>query len=145
MKRLNVIYDAACPLCQRCRAWLQQQYAIIELAFTPMQASDLDIRFPGIVQYQPHKQLLVVSDEGGVYVGAAGWIMCLYALEDYRELALRLANPRLMPLARRFCELISNNRLSLSHALHLASREVTADELPYHEADERPCLRDCKI
>jgi hypothetical protein len=110
-----------------------------------MQALDLDIRFPGIIKYQPHKQLLVISDDGGVYVGAAGWIMCLYALDDYRELSLRLAHPRLMPLAKRFCELISSNRLTLSRALHLTSKDITAESLPSDERDQRACLRGCSL
>ena len=40
--------------------------------------------------------------------------MCLWALREYREWSQRLASPALLPWARRACELVSANRLSLS-------------------------------
>jgi len=53
-------------------------------------------RFPGIDALKPGEQLLVISDEGAVYRGAHAWIMCLWALENYREHAQRLAHPALL-------------------------------------------------
>ena len=43
----------------------------------------------------------VVADTGAVYRGDSAWLVCLWALDGYRGLALRLATPRLRPLARR--------------------------------------------
>jgi len=43
--------------------------------------------------------------------------MCLWALENYREHAQRLAHPVLLPLAKAVCELLSRNRFFLSDAL----------------------------
>jgi predicted DCC family thiol-disulfide oxidoreductase YuxK len=117
---LNVIYDANCPLCRRCREWLLAQQAFITLVFTPLQALDLEDRFPGVGAYEPGKQLVAIADDGGVYVGERAWIMCLYALEDYRELAVRLAQPYAMPFAERICKLISHNRIGISRALRFA-------------------------
>ena len=37
----------------------------------------------------------------GVYAADDAWLMCLWALSGYRGLALRLASPRLRPLAGR--------------------------------------------
>jgi predicted DCC family thiol-disulfide oxidoreductase YuxK len=146
MKRLNVIYDADCPLCRRCREWLQNQVAFIPLIFTPLQALDLEERFPGIGRYQPRKQLVVISDEGGIYCGAAAWIMCLYALEDCRELAVRLSHPRLMPLARRVCEMISQRRLTLSRVLHLAEKHELAGALPLEPPRRaQGCGEECEV
>lgn len=142
MKRLNVIYDADCALCRKCRQWLQEQPAFLDLAFTPLQAIDLEERFPSISRFNPRRQLLVISNEGGVYAGPAAWIMCLYALEDYRELSLRLANPRLMPYAKRICELISNNRLGISRALRLVKGDLAA-ALPYEKTPRRSCTGTC--
>ena len=45
-------------------------------------------------------ELVVVDDSGGVYRNGSAWIMCLYALREYREWSLRLATPALFPLAR---------------------------------------------
>jgi predicted DCC family thiol-disulfide oxidoreductase YuxK len=145
MKRLHVIYDADCALCRRCRDWLLAQPAFLELAFTPLQALDLEERFPGIGQYHPRKQLVVISDKGGVYLGAAAWIMCLYALEDYRELSVHLSRPRLMPFAKRVCELISDKRLTLSRALHLAGTDKLPDALPHRPPARSKCGAGCDL
>jgi predicted DCC family thiol-disulfide oxidoreductase YuxK len=150
MKCLNVIYDADCALCRRCREWLHEQPAFLTLTFTPLQALDLEDRFPGIGQYQPREQLIVISDEGGVYVGGAAWIMCLYALEDYRELSVHLARPGIMPFARRVCELISHNRLTLSRALRLTRKDRLPDALPFrppsrHRSAVQDCEAGCKL
>ncbi len=50
--------------------------------------------------------------------------MVLWALVDYREWALRLSNPALMPLARNAFELLSSNRRRLSGWLHLEDEAV---------------------
>ncbi len=114
MKTLYVLYDDDCALCRRCRRWLDAQPAFIELRFLPLGAAETACRFPGIEQFHPREQLLVVSDEGAVYQGSYAWIMCLYALREYREWSQRLASPLLLPWAQRVCELVSENRLSLS-------------------------------
>jgi len=136
MKRLHVLYDGECAICCRCRLWLAQQPTFLELRFLPLQTLTLAQRFPGIEKLRPDKELIVVSDEGAVWQGASAWIMCLYALVAYREWSLRLATPALLPLARRACELISQNRLRLSRLLgndeaeleHALSNTMTVSE-----------------
>ena len=114
MKTLHVLFDAECGLCRRCCRWLQGQPAFVELKFLPLQSPEAGCRFPGIERFDPRKQLLVVSDEGAVYQGPHAWIMCLWALREYREWSQRLASPALLPWARRACELLSEHRLTLS-------------------------------
>lgn len=127
MKRLTVLYDAACGFCIRCRRWLEQQPKLLELEFLPAGSAEAARRFPRLEGAED--ELVVVSDEGGVYRGARGWIMCLYALEEYREWSLRLARPALLPLARRAFELVSLNRRSLSRLLRLSPDEEVAHVL----------------
>jgi hypothetical protein len=55
--------------------------------------------------------------------------MCLYALRDYRELSLRLAHPALLPFARRFCELLSENRFRVSRWLDRLGASRLAEKL----------------
>lgn len=43
---------------------------------------------------------MVIGDNGGVYFGDHAWIMCLYALREYRATAKRLSSPMLQVLAR---------------------------------------------
>jgi hypothetical protein len=75
---------------------------------------------------------LVISDEGAVYRGAHAWIMCLWALENYREHAQRMAHPILLPFARIVCELLSGNRFFLSDALFRQEPQNTARLLAAH-------------
>ena len=71
----------------------------------------------------------MVSDEGGVYRGPQAWIMCLYALRDYREWSQRLAHPALLPWARRVCELLSENRFRVSRWFDNLSASQLAEKL----------------
>jgi hypothetical protein len=105
--------------------------AFVPLVFIAFQSDEAQRRFPGIDALKPGEQLLGISDEGAVYRGAHAWIMCLWALEDYREHAQRLAHPVLLPLAKAVCELLSRNRFFLSDALfrqepHSAARKRAA-------------------
>lgn len=138
MKALYVLYDAECALCRRCRAWLEARPAFVELRFVALQSGEAARRFPGIGAWDPRGQLLVVSDGGDVYRGPQAWIMCLYALREYREWSQRLAHPALLPLARRFCELVSENRLSISRLLAGGDPEVFKQTLE-RETGAPPC------
>ena len=131
MKCLYVLFDADCELCVRCRNWLAQQPAFVPLVFIAFQSDEAQRRFPGIDALKPGEQLLVISVEGAVYRGAHAWIMCLWALDNYREHAQRLAHPALLPFAKLVCELLSRNRFFLSDVLfrqkpHSAARKLAA-------------------
>jgi predicted DCC family thiol-disulfide oxidoreductase YuxK len=117
VKRLHVIYDARCELCRRCRVWLARQSAFVPLVFIPLQSPELAARFPGIERLRPEKEIVVIGDDGEVWQGGAAWVMCLWALREYREWSLRLAHPLLLPLARRACELVSERRHEVSRWL----------------------------
>ena len=129
MNRLYVLFDARCELCVRCRNWLRNQPAFVPLSFIALQSAEAQQRFPGIDALKPNEQLLVISDEGSVYRGAHAWIMCLWALENYREHAQRLAHPALLPLAKLVCELLSRNRFFLSDVLFRQEPHNTAQKL----------------
>ena len=94
-----------------------RQEAFIELRFIPLQSPEIARRFPGLKEWDQldlREKLVVVSDEGAVYQGQYAWIMCLYALREYREWAQRLSHPTMLPFARRVCEAVSRNRYSIS-------------------------------
>lgn len=128
MKRLYVLFDQECALCQGCRQWLMRQQAFIELYFIPLQSPEIAQRFPGLKEWDQldlREKLVVVSDEGAVYQGQYAWIMWLYALREYREWAQRLAHPALLPFARRVCEVVSSNRLLISRFLKEPVEELS--------------------
>jgi predicted DCC family thiol-disulfide oxidoreductase YuxK len=119
MRRLTVLYDAACGFCVRCRHWLASQPQLVELEFLPAASRAASLRFPSLASGGRPEELVVVDDAGGVYRGADAWVMCLYALRDYREWSLRLAAPAWRPWARAVFEWVSRRRALLSRFLGL--------------------------
>lgn len=109
-----------------------KQAAFVPLVFIALQSPEAQKQFPGIDALNPNEQLLVVADDGSVYRGACAWIMCLWALQNYREHAQRLANPVLLPLAQSVCELLSRNRFYLSDALFRQDSPDAARQLAAH-------------
>jgi len=131
MNRLTVLYDGNCGFCVTCRWWLADQPAFIPLEFVPAGSPEATRRFPDLHEAG---ELSVVSDDGQVWTGASAWIMCLFALEDYRELAIRLSTPRLMPVARRLFEAVSNGRGKISRWFGLKSEDQLFEALHREEA-----------
>ena len=120
MERLTVLYDARCGLCTRAHQWLERQEKLLDLEFVPAASAAARARFPTLEHPDPPEDLVVVDDEGGVYRNDEAWIMTLYALEQYRPWALRLASPALRPLARAAFDWLSRNRRGVSRRLALA-------------------------
>jgi predicted DCC family thiol-disulfide oxidoreductase YuxK len=130
MEKLYVLYDARCGLCTWAKRWLMRQPALIDLCFIPAGSSLAARLFPGLSRPgEPPAELVVVSDEGGVYREGSAWIMCLFALEEYRDWANRLAHPFLRPLARQGFALLSRERSRISRWLSLASDVEIAETL----------------
>lgn len=117
MRSLCVLYDETCGFCVRCARWLGTQRMLVPLECLPAGGDEAWRRFPGL--RREREELVVVDDEGGVYRDTHAWLMVLWALEDYREWAQRMARPALVPLARQAFELLSSNRRRLSHWLNL--------------------------
>jgi len=130
MDRLYVLYDAQCGLCSWAKRWLLRQPALIDLRFIPAGSALVDRLFPGLNQPgETPEELVVVSDQGAVYRNGSAWIMCLFALEGYRDWANRLSHPLLRPLARQAFALLSKERSRISHWLALASEVEIAETL----------------
>jgi predicted DCC family thiol-disulfide oxidoreductase YuxK len=114
--RLLVLYDADCALCVRCRHWLEQQPTYVDVKFlaaaSPAARADLAEVRPWL-----GVELVVVSDRGEAWLGAAGFLVCLWATRDYREWSYRLSGPAFAPLAERFFHMISSRRSTISWLL----------------------------
>ena len=121
MNTLHVLYDAECPVCLRLREWLTQQAAIIPLHFLPHHAAETACRFPGVATHLTPRELTVVSDAGQVWTGLSAVVMCLFALEQHRELAERLALPNVLPLAGTAVELLRREVFELTGQLRRSS------------------------
>ncbi len=129
MKRLSILYDNDCAMCRRCRGWLARQASFLDLEFIPLQSPDLSRRFPGIDAFDPRDKLIVIADDGSLYRGASAWVMCLWALQQYRSLASRMSDPLLLPFARLACQLLSQNRYLISRLVFRQDAELLTRDL----------------
>ncbi|GGO88603.1 DUF393 domain-containing protein [Wenjunlia tyrosinilytica] len=57
-------------------------------------------RFPGIDPTAAYREITVVADSGQVWTGHHAFVVCLWALSEYRPLSHRLSTPAGLPLAR---------------------------------------------
>lgn len=114
MEQLTVLYDEECQFCVRCRWWLSRQPSYIPLEFIPQGSSGVVERFPNLELSSSKSELIVIGDDEVVYRNDDACIMCLYALKEYRDWSLRLADPSLRPLARAFFKEVSARRATIS-------------------------------
>lgn len=129
MEKLYVLYDPRCELCERLKDWLLIQRSWLGLSMVPASSEKARKLFPELDKIASAKDLVVVSDDGQVFLNERAWIMTLYALEDYREWANRLAHPLLLPLARQAFATISRNRFAISRWLKASGPEAIAADL----------------
>ena len=113
MRRLTVLYDTRCTLCREARRWLERQARLVDLEFVAAGSDELRRRWPGIDPDETLRQLTVVGDDRAVYRGAKAWVMCLWALREYRAWGVRLAAPHLRPFAERTFRWLSKRRRRL--------------------------------
>jgi predicted DCC family thiol-disulfide oxidoreductase YuxK len=142
MRKLTVLFDAGCGFCRRCRWWLERQPRYLEMEFVPAGSSEAARRFPGLEPPGDVEELVVVDDEGGVYRNGEAFVMCLYALENYREWSELLAQPSLLPLARAAFEALSDHRRRLSRWLGLETPEGVVESLSASAPVECPACRE---
>ena len=110
MRELTVLYDEECELCCAARGWLERQTQLVPLRFLPAASATARARFPALDPDAVLREMHVVDDDGDVYRGHKAWIICLWALRDYRIWSQRLASPRMQPQAKRFVAWVSRNR-----------------------------------
>jgi predicted DCC family thiol-disulfide oxidoreductase YuxK len=130
---LTVIYDPRCGLCTQIKGWLGRQPAYVALRLLAAGSAEARAQFPTI----PEGELAVVSDSGQVWRGDNAWIICLWALCEYRQWAAKLASPVLRPLARQAFAAVSQHRSALSRFLGLRSEAELRKQLS--EITVPPC------
>ena len=110
IRGLTVLYDGACPICRQARLWLGRQPARVSLDFVEAGSQTARRRYPDLDHRATLRDITVVADTGAVYVGDAAWLVCLWALDSYRALSIRLARPGLRGAAREVVALASAAR-----------------------------------
>ena len=124
MTTLYVLYDERCELCKRLKDWLLGQRCWIEMKMVAAGSAKATELFPTLDQLAARGDLVVISDVGEVYLNNHAWIMCLYALDEYRDWALRLASPLLLPLARQAFATLSRHRGTISRWMAASEQDV---------------------
>ena len=102
-----MLYDGSCMLCVRCAEWIAGKPAALRLELIPAGSSEARTRYPA---FGLGEELVVVSDDGQVWLGPSAFVMCLWALRDTRDLSELLAEPPMSFLARRFFNAFSSSR-----------------------------------
>jgi len=123
MRSLCILYDETCGFCVRCAGWLREQRMLVPLECLPAGSEEAARRYPELSKGKA-QELVAVDDAGGVYRDTHAWLLALWTLEDYRDWALHLSRPALLPFARNAFELLSSNRRRLSDWLHLEDEDV---------------------
>ena len=146
MRFLHVLYDPDCELCRRCRDWLAAQPKYLGMGFLAQGSDEAAAKFPALAPGpgEQVRDLIVVADTGEVYRNTDAWIMCFYALREYRPLSLRLAHPMLRPLARRAYEMVSRNRRWVSTWFtprRRVSTDALAEQIRSHTSPRVKCER----
>src|SRR5262245_22257876 len=104
---LYVLFDLSCGLCRRSAQWLSMQPTYEAITCIPAGSARAKELFPALGHPVIPEELVVVADDGAVFRDNEAWLTALWALRDYRALALRLATPALLPFARRVYHAIS--------------------------------------
>jgi predicted DCC family thiol-disulfide oxidoreductase YuxK len=138
MERLTVLYDGGCALCLRCRDFLASSPQLVPLDLLPSDSPIARERF-GTIPWLG-AELVVVDEAGHVWVGAAAFIMCLWALAEHRELSYTLSNTMLAPLAERFFVTLSSRRKRVAAWLHPSCDDATC-RVPPAPVRSRPVYR----
>ena len=129
IRKIYILYDSRCGVCSRVRSWMGEQRTWFAVEFVAAGSDRAHRLFPELEHEDEPSELIVITNEGAVYFDDAAWIVCLYALVEYRSWSYRLARGPLRPLARRAWQLLSKNRRQLSAALALRSDADFAAEL----------------
>jgi predicted DCC family thiol-disulfide oxidoreductase YuxK len=100
VQRLTVLYDPDCRLCAFVRNWLTKQRQLVPLEPVPVGSDEARSRFPDLDHTSTRREITVVGDAGQVYRGEAAWLVCLWALAEYRPVSHRLSTRAGAPFAR---------------------------------------------
>ncbi|MGW2344561.1 thiol-disulfide oxidoreductase DCC family protein [Streptomyces sp. NPDC001661] len=100
VRRLTVLYDTECPLCTFARNWLARQRQLVPLEFVPAGSPEARRRYPDLDHAATLTDITVIGDGGQLYRDSAAWVVCMWALREYRATAHRMATPMGMRFAK---------------------------------------------
>ncbi|WP_307804951.1 DCC1-like thiol-disulfide oxidoreductase family protein [Streptomyces sp. VRA16 Mangrove soil] len=95
-----MLYDAECGLCTFVRDWLARQRQLVPLEFVPAGSAAARGRYPGLDHAATLSDITVIGDGGQLYRGPAAWVVCMWALRQYRPTAHRMTTPAGLKVAK---------------------------------------------
>jgi len=142
INKIEIYYDGHCAMCCTFQEWLNRQDRAFDVNFVTYQSSQAEVLFPGVTKLDPDQEMIVRTDQGEVFRGAEGWVLCLLSCETYQHIAKRLAAPLLLPVAKKSCSLIASNRISISKIMFNKKDKALANTL--HQMPSAPCESSCE-
>lgn len=145
---LTVVYDGGCPLCQRCRRWVMAQPQIVPFRFAPAAEPWVIDWLGGLVPVGD--DLVVVDDWGRAWVGPDAFVVCLWGLDRYRSLSVRLQQAGGRLLAKHVFHAVTAGRSVASlflraetggWSMNRSQVDAWGDD-PYSDACVDSCSRD---
>lgn len=137
VERMEVFYDGRCGMCCSFHEWIARQPRAIRIEFVPYQSPDAERVFPGIGTLDPAREMVVRTDDGGVFRGAEAWVWCLHSCANHQATARRLASPNLLPVAVKACRVLAANRYALSKVFFGRKDREVRREL--HRMEQAAC------
>lgn len=115
---ITLFYDDQCAFCRNVKAWLDGLPKHVPIRTVPYASPAARQIFPDIERYQPDREILALTDAGGLYLGGDAWIICLWATRTHRKWAKRLSSPTLRPMAKKIAAAVASHRYDLSKFLY---------------------------
>ena len=130
-KSITVVYDETCELCRHARRWLEGQRTYVPLDFLPAGRARSLPRFADVPWLG--EELVVVADDGRVWVGPAAFITAMWTTRKFRGWSYRLSGDTFSGMARHFFHTLTTERGRISGLL----KSHTCDGDSCRVADER--------
>jgi predicted DCC family thiol-disulfide oxidoreductase YuxK len=114
-KRITLIYDETCELCRHARRWLEGQRTYIPLDFLAAGQAQTMERYAHVPWLG--EELVVVADDGRVWVGPAAFITAMWTTQKFRGWSYRLSGDTFSGMARHFFHTLTTERGRISALL----------------------------
>lgn len=114
IKNIELFYDGRCGMCCTFIEWLEKQKRACETSCIDYQSDEAKKLFPELFKHDPDKLMVARIDGNTIHKGGEGWVCCLWSCARYRWLAKILNSRLLLPMAKKICYIMSNNRVRIS-------------------------------
>jgi predicted DCC family thiol-disulfide oxidoreductase YuxK len=108
---ITVLYDADCPTCVRARTWLEHQVQLVALTFVAAGSDEARRRFPTLDHARSLREVTAVANTGAVFHKDNAWIVLLWSLARWRDVADHMASPIRRPFVRAGVGMVNGWRL----------------------------------